>query len=55
VKEVDSVLATHELVDLMKLKGINFNELPEYSVESNDLMMGSPSGWGFFEMMQEIV
>ena len=33
IKEIDTVLATHELIDLFELKGIEFDKVPEYQSE----------------------
>ena len=59
VKEVDTVLATHELIDLIASRTTDFSLVPHYvwsPDEEEDLMMkGSPSGWGFMELMEQFV
>lgn len=54
VKEVDTVLATHELVDLISSQETSFADIKEYSWSEADvnMVMGSPSGWGFLELME---
>ncbi|CDW83058.1 cytosolic fe-s cluster assembly factor narfl [Stylonychia lemnae] len=57
IKEVDTVLATHELVDLINTYHPDFNKIDLYKwVKQEDfLMKGSPSGWGFMELMEQFV
>lgn len=53
IKEVDTVLATHELIDLFDSQKVEFSKVKSYEWTSDDVeMMGSPSGWGFMEVME---
>jgi iron only hydrogenase large subunit-like protein len=53
IKEVDTVLATHELTELVKEFSDGFDSIPLYQHkrQEDDEMKGSPSGWGFMEIM----
>lgn len=54
IKEVDTVLATHELIDLIGVEKEGFKdiELYQWAREEDIDMKGSPSGWGFMELME---
>eukprot|EP00347_Sterkiella_histriomuscorum_P000664 403374972 len=57
IKEVDTVLATHELTDLIGVERDSFNLIQEYQWQKDEdlAMKGSPSGWGFMELMEQFV
>ena len=49
--EVDQVLATHEMVKICK----TLEAVEEKGAGDRVQVMGSPSGWGFMEIMGEFV
>ncbi len=48
------MLATHELIELIGSQFNSFSEIPLYRKTDTDVDMskGSPSGWGFLELME---
>lgn len=56
IKEVDTVLATHEIPELVQKVNNDFKLIPHHQYVKDEMdMRGSPSGWGFMELMEQFV